>query len=136
MERVTGLGGFFFRAPDPAALRAWYVGRLGVAPVPTDPAGASWRQEAGATACEPFPEDTGHFRDPAQRWMINFRVRDLEAMVHQRRNAGVPVEVAEQVYPYGRFARLADPEGNPIELWQPAGAKPAGSGGVSNLTPP
>lgn len=120
MERVEGIGGFFFRAADPAALKAWYAAKLGVEPLPVGGDPSAWTQAAGVTAFEPFPADTNHFRDPAKQWMLNFRVRDLEAIVHQLRNEGVPVEVDEQVYPYGRFARLVDPEGNPLELWEPA----------------
>jgi predicted enzyme related to lactoylglutathione lyase len=54
-------------------------------------------------------------------WMVNFRVRDLDAMVAQLWAAGIAIEVDAQQYPNGRFARLHDPEGNPVELWQPAG---------------
>ncbi len=52
-------------------------------------------------------------------WMINFRVRNLDAMIAQLRGAGITVDVDNENYPNGRFARLADPEGNPIELWEP-----------------
>ncbi|HXY52814.1 MAG TPA: VOC family protein [Terriglobales bacterium] len=54
-------------------------------------------------------------------WMVNFRVRDLDATVAQLRLADIAVDLDPQIYPNGRFARLRDPEGNPIELWQPAG---------------
>jgi glyoxylase I family protein len=120
MERVTGIGGLFFLSADPAALAAWYERHLGVTPVPTSYGGESWSQEAGPTVFAPFPADTDYFRDPARRWMINFRVRDLDAMVAQLRTGGVAVDPDPEPYPNGRFARLVDPEGNPIELWQPA----------------
>ncbi len=58
-------------------------------------------------------------RDPGKSWMINFRVRDLAAMVAQLRGAGILVDVDAETYPNGTFARLSDPEGNPIQLWQP-----------------
>jgi glyoxylase I family protein len=119
MERVTGIGGFFFRANDPQALRRWYEQHLGIPPTPTNDDQAPWNQEAGTTAFEPFPIDTTHFGRPGQNWMINFRVRDLDAMVEQLRQSGVEVTVDPESYPYGRFARLNDPEGNPVELWQP-----------------
>jgi glyoxylase I family protein len=70
---------------------------------------------------QPFPETTEYFGDSEQMWMVNFRVRDLDAMVAQLRAAGIAIEVDAQQYPNGRFARLHDPEGNPVELWQPAG---------------
>jgi predicted enzyme related to lactoylglutathione lyase len=66
-----------------------------------------------------------HFRDAEQQWAINFRVRDLDAMVAQLRGSGVEVGVHDDVYPNGRFAELSDPEGTPIQLWEPAGADAA-----------
>ena len=56
--------------------------------------------------------------------MIDFRVRDLNKMVDQLRERGITVELDAEVYPNGRFARLSDPEGNPIQLWQPGGKDP------------
>jgi predicted enzyme related to lactoylglutathione lyase len=119
MERVTGIGGVFFRARDPKALAGWYAQHLGVAPVPSNPDQSSWEQEAGPTAFSPFPVTTDYFGDPKQAWMLNFRVRDLGAMVAQLEAAGISVRVDPETYPYGRFARLHDPEGNPVELWEP-----------------
>jgi len=121
MEKVRGIGGLFFRAHDPVGLAAWYRDHLGITPVPPDYEQLSWRQEAGPTAFAPFPEATDYFGDSKQVWMVNFRVPDLDAMVDQLRGAGIAVNVDPQTYPNGRFARLYDPEGNPIELWQPAG---------------
>ena len=119
-ERVVGIGGLFFRAGDPAALAEWYEIHLGIDPVPTDYDHEPWQQEAGPTVFAPFHSQTEYFGDPAQSWMINFRVDDLEAMVAQLRSAGITVDVDPEVYPNGRFARLNDPEGNPIQLWEPA----------------
>ena len=119
MQRVTGIGGFFFRARDPESLGKWYDDHLGVNPIPTEPGQSPWTQEAGSTAFAPFEQDSAHFGDAAKVWMINFRVRDLDAMAAQLRAAGVAVKVDPEPYPYGRFARLQDPEGNPIELWEP-----------------
>ena len=119
-ERVVGIGGLFFRAQDPDALSRWYGIHLGVSPVPTSYATPPWQQEAGPTVFSPFPESSDYFGRPEKRWMVNFRVRDLDAMVQQLRAAGVSVEVDPQSYPNGRFARLYDPEDNPIELWQPS----------------
>ena len=119
MERVTGIGGFFFRARDPQALKSWYRQHLGVFQGEEGNEDEPWRQEAGPTAFEPFAADTEYFGRPEQMWMLNLRVRDLDAMVAQLRAAGIEVEVDPENYPYGRFARTHDPEGNPIELWQP-----------------
>jgi glyoxylase I family protein len=120
MEKVAGIGGVFFRAKDPAALVLWYRDHLGVAPVPSGAGEQPWSQEAGTTVFAPFPQATDYFGNSEKIWMINFRVRDLDAMIAQLRAAGVSVEPDPQTYPHGRFARLYDPEGNPIELWEPA----------------
>jgi glyoxylase I family protein len=127
MERVTGIGGFFFRAKDPAALAQWYADHLGVDLVPPTYEEQVWRQEAGPTVFAPFPADTEYFGRGEQAWMINFRVRDRDALVQQLRDAGVEVEVDPELYPNGRFARLVDPEGNPIQLWEPTADEPARS---------
>jgi glyoxylase I family protein len=79
-----------------------------------------WRQEGGPTVFAPFSADTDFFGRNEQSWMINLRVRDLDAMAEQLRAAGSEVEIDPEEYPNGRFARLADPEGNPIQLWEPA----------------
>jgi predicted enzyme related to lactoylglutathione lyase len=121
VERVTGIGGLFFRARDPEALAKWYLEHLGIAVVPTNYNEPLWTQEAGPTVFAPFPEDTKYFGDTKNIWMINFRVSDLDAMTAQLRAVGIYIEMDPERYPNGRFARLYDPEGNPIELWQPEG---------------
>jgi len=118
VETVLGIGGLFFRARDPAALSRWYQDHLGVAKAPASYAEAPWQQCGGATVSAPFPLDTAYFGELNNVWRINFTVRDLDAMVAQLRAAGISVEINPEVYPNGRFARLHDPEGTPIELWQ------------------
>ncbi len=120
-ERVLGIGGLFFRARDPKALADWYRIHLGVTPSPTREGDPSWHTQAGTTVFAPFPETTKYFGDQHQMWMVNFRVRDIEKMAAQLRSAGIAVTVDPVHYPIGRFARTHDPEGNPIELWEPAG---------------
>lgn len=119
-EKVTGIGGLFFRAHDPKALALWYQQHLGVSVLPTASGDSVWQQEAGPTAFAPFPEKTKYFGDDSKSWMLNFRVRDLDKMAAQLEAAGIAVKIDPKTYPNGRFARLHDPEGNPIELWQPA----------------
>ena len=120
MEKVTGIGGFFFRAKDPKALGRWYQQHLGVSLIPTSHEESPWQQEAGPTAFAPFKETSDYFGDTQKVWMLNFRVRDLDKMAAQLQAAGIEVKIDPQSYPNGRFARVHDPEGNPIELWQPA----------------
>jgi glyoxylase I family protein len=119
MEKVTGIGGFFFRAKDPKALALWYQQHLGILTIPTSDGETSWQQEAGATAFAPFKETSDYFGDASKVWLLNFRVRDLDKMAAQLQAAGIAVKIDAESYPYGRFGRLHDPEGNPIELWQP-----------------
>jgi glyoxylase I family protein len=123
MERVDGIGGFFFKAKSPKVLAKWYSDHLGVTLTPSDYGQESWQQAAGPSVFEPFPADTKYFGRAEQAFMLNFRVRDLDAMVAQLRGADIKVDVDTEVYPNGRFARLSDPEGNPIQLWQPKGIK-------------
>lgn len=122
MEMVNGIGGVFFRSNDPEALSSWYQAHLGVRPPGATYEEGSWWQETGPTVFSPFPADTDYFGAQTQQWMVNFRVSDLDAMVSQLEGAGVEVTVDPVTHPNGRFARLADPEGNPIEIWEPAGA--------------
>jgi catechol 2,3-dioxygenase-like lactoylglutathione lyase family enzyme len=113
---VTGIGGIFFRAKNPDALRNWYVRHLGVGSAPY----GDWDTKAGTSVFAPFAADTDYF--PADRqWMINLRVDDLDGLCASLRAAGVDVIVKPEwdMPGVGRFARIHDPEGNPIELWQP-----------------
>ena len=118
MERVTGIGGMFFRARDPDALARWYAEHLGI-DNQLKGFDTLWWQERGPTVFAPFPADTKYFGPPEQSFMLNFRVSNLDAMVAQLRRAGITVEVDPETYPNGRFALLHDPEGNPIQLLQP-----------------
>ena len=118
MERVTGIGGFFFRSENPDALAQWYRDNLGIDLVPQDAQTKPWSQDAGITAFAPFPQNTSYWpRD--KQWKLNLRVRNLDAMVRQLHDKGIQVEVDPENYPFGRFAKLSDPEGNPLELWEP-----------------
>ncbi len=105
-ERVLGIGGLFFRSREPKQLAQWYQLHLGIDPVPAHYGQSGWHQAAGPTAFSPFPMETKYFGSPQQAWMVNFRVRSLDAMVAQLRQSDIEVKV--------------DPEGNPIELWEPA----------------
>lgn len=116
MAQVSGIGGIFFRASDPEALTAWYQTHLGIGGSDT-----MWTQEAGPTVFAPFRQTSDYF--PADKaWMLNLRVTDLAALIERLKAAGIVVEErAEwQGTEFGSFARIHDPEGTPIELWQPA----------------
>ena len=120
MAKVTGIGGFFFHAENPEKLAHWYKEHLGVALAPKALDETPWRQTAGDTVFEPFAKDNPMI--PAgKNWMINFRVDDLTKLATQLRDAGVDVADIDD-YPHGKFTTLADPEGNPIQLWEPPAA--------------
>jgi predicted enzyme related to lactoylglutathione lyase len=118
VERVQGIGGVFIKAQDPETLRRWYAEHLGIEDgLDGNPV---WTPAAGPTVFAPFSETTGKFA-PGKQWMLNFRVRDLDAILAQLREAGVAVEDEQENEPgIGRFAWLSDPEGNRVELWEPA----------------
>jgi predicted enzyme related to lactoylglutathione lyase len=117
MERVTGIGGVFFRARDPKALVAWYAEHLGV-PVQDD-GYVVFTESRAAHVWSPFDADTDYW--PAEKQgMVNFTVADLDAMLAQLRKAGVVVdEKVEVLDGIGRFGWAVDPEGNRFELWEP-----------------
>jgi glyoxylase I family protein len=119
MARVTGIGGFFFRARDPDALNRWYAEHFGI--VMTESRGyedPGWFQDRGETVFAAFGQNSDSFGAAEKTWKINFRVSDLDGMIYQLRKSGVTVEPHREPYPNGRFAELEDPEGNRIQLWE------------------
>ena len=124
MEKVTGIGGVFFKAKDPKGLTAWYRDRLGLPVTEHGIVVFRWREEgeagrAAATAWSVMSQDTKHFEPSAKPFMFNYRVRDLDAMLAQLRQAGAEVDPKIDESEFGRFGWVMDPEGNRIELWQP-----------------
>lgn len=114
---VTGIGGFFFRARDPKALSAWYAEHLGVGANPY----GHWETQAGPSVFSPFARASDYFAADHE-WMLNLRVDDLDGLIASLKAAGIDVITRPDwdMPGVGRFARIHDPEGNPIELWQPA----------------
>ena len=119
MERAVGIGGVFLRARDAAGLRAWYQRHLGIEL-------AEWggqvytAADGDSTVWAVFEADSDYFGRPDQQAMVNYRVRDLDAMLAQLRAAGVDVDERVEELEFGRFGWASDPEGNRFELWQPA----------------
>lgn len=116
---VTGIGGLFFRTQDPKAMAEWYLTHLGVGA----PEGVwIWNQQAGPTVFSPFKADSDYFAAD-KAYMLNLRVDDIDGLIASLTAAGIEVITKPEwdaMPEVGRFARIHDPEGNPIELWQPA----------------
>lgn len=123
MKRVTGIGGVFFKTPNPESSRNWYNKHLGIE---SSPYGAvfEWRHKdnpnkEGNTAWNPFPADTQYFNPSKQEFMINYRVENLEALLVLLKEEGVTIVGDMESFDYGKFAWIMDPDGNKIELWEP-----------------
>ena len=120
MEKVLGVGGVFLKARDPKALAEWYRGHLGVPVEPGQTHGTVVSAGAGEmTVWSTFPADTAYFGPGPATAMVNYRVKNLDAMLAQLRAAGAKVEEKVEDYDYGRFGWATDPEGNRFELWEP-----------------
>jgi len=122
---VIGMGGYFFRANDPAKLKEWYRehldvgGGIGVDPQTGEASEYVWYHEGGPMVFEPFKADSDYFAADKQA-MINLRVRDLDGLLARLRAAGIAITQEQEMEGLGRFARIHDPEDNAIELWEPA----------------
>ena len=120
-KRVTGLGGFFFKAKDPDSIKAWYGKHLGL---PVDNYGCSfwWKDKEGndaMTQWSPFNADTKYFEPSQKQFMMNFRVENLKELLEVLKKEGVTIVGEIEKYDYGKFGWILDPEGNKIELWEP-----------------
>jgi len=120
MERVRGIGGFFFKAKDPKALGAWYQQHLGINLSEWGGATFRWKDDDhdgnAVTAWNIFDASSEYFAKP---FMVNFRVKSLERMLAQLRAAGAQVDAKVDQGEFGNFGWVTDPEGNRIELWEP-----------------
>lgn len=122
MQRVTGIGGIFFKANDPAALAAWYRDHLGLDV--TDWGGAIFKwggpdSAPGMTIWSAFKSDTTYLDPGTATFMVNFRVADLDTLLVALRAEGCDVQERTEESEQGRFGWVIDPEGNKVELWQP-----------------
>lgn len=119
MARVTGIGGLFVASPDPEALNRWYGEHFGIVMLnSSEYDDEGWFQDRGETVFTAV-QGEGGMLDPGNRWMLNLRIDDLDAMVAELRGAGIEVEPHAEEYPNGRFAELRDPDGNQVQLWEP-----------------
>jgi predicted enzyme related to lactoylglutathione lyase len=121
MARALGIGGVFFKSPDPKALGKWYRDVLGVPyedgcggnfPVGDAPTGSS-------VVWAPFPADTDYFAPTSSPFMVNLMVDDLDGALEQVEAGGATLVGDVVSYDFGRFGWFLDPDGNKVELWQP-----------------
>lgn len=131
-KRVTGIGGIFFKAKNPKELQNWYDKHLNISPLPDSPWGKDdssplfeWRDKNNPdrkcyTVFGVFSGDTEYFEPGAAPFMFNFRVEDLDSVLKELAEEGIQIIGDIGVFEFGRFARISDPEGNQIELWEPA----------------
>ena len=124
MKRVTGIGGIFFKARDPVALRAWYQQHLGIDVQAWGGTAFRWTDDAGAplagTTVWTIGSQEGDYYAPSTApFMINYRVADLPALLAALRAEGCDVLERTDDSEYGKFGWVMDPEGNKVELWQP-----------------
>lgn len=125
MKKVTGIGGIFFKCADPGKMNEWYAQHLGL---PVSKYGTMFESrdldspdKVVTTVWNPFPQDTKYFEPSQNSLMINYRVENLDALVEELKSAGVTFVDEVATYDYGKFVHILDPEGNKIELWEPAG---------------
>lgn len=124
MKRVTGIGGIFFKAKDPVALRAWYKAHLGIDVQEWGGTAFAWSDDAGnavkgTTVWSIGAADGDYFAPSTAPFMVNYRVADLAALLAALRAEGCNVLEKMDDSEYGKFGWVIDPEGNKVELWQP-----------------
>jgi len=120
-NRVTGLGGFFFKTKNSEETKKWYKDHLGL---PVDDYGCTfwWKDKNGkdcSTQWSPFNEDTKYFQPSKKEFMMNFRVENLMELLDALKDEGVTIVGEVEEYDYGKFGWILDPDGNKIELWEP-----------------
>ncbi len=124
MTRVTGIGGIFFKARDPAALQAWYRTHLGIDVQAWGGCAFRWKDDAlpgreGVTVWSVFPAESTYFDPSPAPFMVNYRVADLARVLAELRAEGCAVDDRTDESEHGRFGWVMDPEGNRVELWEP-----------------
>lgn len=128
MKRVTGIGGVFFKARNPEALRNWYRRHLGLEIQDWGGVAFPWHdpeapQTEGATVWSIMPDSSDYFAPSTAPFMINYRVTDLAAVLDALRQEGCHVDERTEVSEFGKFGWVMDPEGNRVELWEPPPAR-------------
>ena len=119
MKRVVGVGGIFFKARDPEALRAWYKAHLGIDVQDWGGTAFPWNRPDGMTVWSISPDSSETFAPSKSSFMVNYVVEDLHSVLDALRSEGCDVDSKVDESDFGKFGWVMDPEGNRIELWQP-----------------
>lgn len=120
MKRVTGIGGVFLKAENPAKLSAWYKAHLGIDVQDWGGAVLRWADSGGASGSTTWSIGDGSYFSPSSApFMINYRVDDVRGLLDVLRQEGCQVLDDVEQSEYGIFGWVMDPEGNKVELWQP-----------------
>ena len=121
--KITGIGGVFFKSANADKMRRWYAENFDLQ---SDEHGHAfiWKkkdnpQKNGYTAWNAFDDKSDYFAPSDQKYMINYRVENLDELIKELRQNGVKIIGKTEIYDYGKFAWVLDPEGNKIELWEP-----------------
>ena len=136
IPRVTGIGGIFFKAQDPAAVKAWYRQNLGLVVddfgAPFEFRNANRPNEVNYLNWDPFADTTSYFEPSPKEFMINYRVQHIEKLVERLQQQGVTILDEITAYEYGKFVHILDLEGHKIELWEPVDSVLTKFGRVTN----
>lgn len=123
--KVTGIGGIFFFSDDPKKTKEWYSKNLGIE---TNDYGSSFEsrdkekpEQINTLQWTPFKTGSEYFAPSKKEFMINYTVQNIEGLVRQLRESGTTICDSIETYDYGKFVHILDPDGNKIELWEPAG---------------
>ncbi len=119
MERVVGIGGVFIKSSNPDALRAWYRDHLGMDIQAWGGMSFPWNTPDGATIWSVFDAGSTYFAPSTAPFMVNYRVKDLHAVLAALRAEGCEVDEKTDSSDFGKFGWVMDPDGNRIELWEP-----------------
>lgn len=123
MAKITGIGGVFFKAKDPKALKAWYNEHLGMELEDWGGAVLKWpddkAEDRGMTVWQLSDRESAWFSPSESSFMINYRVDNLVEMIEQLKAVGIKIHQGLECHENGKFAWVMDPEGNKVELWEP-----------------
>lgn len=123
IPKVTGIGGIFFFSENPKETRDWYRENLGIE---SNDYGSSFEsrnlhhpEEVNTLQWSPFKKGDDYFSPSKKEFMINYRVQNIEGLVHKLKANGVTMLDSIATYDYGKFVHIMDADGNKIELWEP-----------------